>query len=219
MIPGRRKTKKEKHPQTAAEEKANIITHGAGFLLAVVGLVFLLIYSAQMGEGLRIVSYALYGTSLVLLYLASTLYHSATDPKKKHYLKIFDHSAIYLLIAGSYTPFALVTLNGATGWLIFSLVWGLALAGIVFKLFFVKRFKIVSTLAYVAMGWICILVIEPIMNTLPTMGLVWLVAGGLAYTTGVVFYLWDRLPFNHTIWHLFVMAGSASHFIAIFLYV
>jgi hemolysin III len=201
------------------EEKLNAITHGAGAILALAGLVILTVAACLHGSVWHIVSFSVYGASLFLLYLASTLYHSFSNEKLKHIFKIFDHSAIYLLIAGTYTPFALILLHGKIGWIIFSVIWGLAALGIVLKIFFVKRFKLLSTLCYLFMGWLLLVVIKPILTALPTAGFGWLLAGGIFYTAGSAFYLWRRLPYHHAIWHLFVLAGSFSHFISVLYYV
>jgi len=201
------------------EEVMNAVTHGIGTLLAVAGLVLLTVFAYLYGEIWHIVSFSIYGTTLVLLYLASTLYHSFTNERLKYIFKILDHSAIYLLIAGTYTPFTLVPLHGVLGWTVFGLVWGLAVLGIVLKIFFVGRFKVISTLCYILMGWFIIIAIKPLIATVPTLGIMWLVIGGLFYTLGTIFYLWHKLPYNHAIWHLFVLAGSISHFIAVFFYV
>lgn len=201
------------------EEVMNAVTHGIGTLLAVAGLVLLTVFAYLYGDIWHIVSFSIYGTTLVLLYLMSTLYHSFTNERLKYIFKILDHSAIYLLIAGTYTPFTLVPLHGVLGWTVFGLVWGLAAIGIALKVFFVGRFKIVSTICYVAMGWFIIIAIKPLIATVSTMGIVWLIIGGLLYTLGSVFYMWNKLPYNHAIWHLFVLGGSISHFIAVFFYV
>jgi hemolysin III len=201
------------------EERLNALTHGVGASLALIGLSVLVVSAYLYGGIWHIVSFSIYGTSLFLLYLASTLYHSFTNEKLKYLFKIFDHAAIYLLIAGTYTPFTLVLLHGTLGWSVFGVVWGLALIGIIFQVFFVKRFKILSTLCYLFMGWFIVICIKPLAATLPTMGLWWLIAGGLFYTVGAVFYLWKRLPYNHAIWHLFVIAGSACHFITVAYYI
>jgi hemolysin III len=156
---------------------------------------------------------------MVFLYIASALYHSSWNPRHKHILKIIDHACIYLLIAGTYTPFTLVTLRGSWGWSLFTLVWGLALVGIIFQVFFVYRFRILATLAYLLMGWIIVIAVKPLVTQLPLGGLVWLIAGGLAYTAGAVFYVWKRLPYSHAIWHLFVICGSLCHFFAVLFYV
>lgn len=201
------------------EEVMNAITHGIGTLLAVAGLVLLTVFAYLYGEVWHILSFSIYGTTLVLLYLASTLYHSFTNERLKYIFKILDHSAIYLLIAGTYTPFTLVPLHGVLGWTLFGIVWGLAILGIVLKVFFVGRFKFISTLCYIIMGWFIIIAIKPLIATVATLGIMWLLIGGLFYTLGAVFYLWNKLPYNHAIWHLFVLAGSISHFIAVFFYV
>jgi hemolysin III len=201
------------------EEILNSVTHGAGALISIAGLVLLIVFSSIYGQATHIVSCTIYGTTLVLLYTASTLYHGFQKPNIKHVFKILDHSCIYILIAGTYTPFMLVTVRGALGWTIFGIVWGLTILGIVFKAFFVNRFKIVSTIAYILMGWLVILAIKPLFQALPGGGIFWLVSGGLAYTIGTIFYAWKKLPFNHAIWHLFVLAGSVCHFFAIMFYV
>nr|WP_241244190.1 hemolysin III family protein [Marinitoga sp. 38H-ov] len=204
---------------TLGEEVANSITHGIGAILSFVGLIILIIFSVLKGNSLQTFSVTIYGISLFLLYLASTLYHSIQNKKIKHILEIIDHSAIYLLIAGTYTPFTLVTLNGKIGWTIFITVWVLAIIGISLKPFFVKRFRILSTLLYIAMGWIIIFAIKPLVSLLPFGGILWLIIGGLLYTIGAIFYVWRKLPYGHMIWHLFVLGGSISHFIAVFFYV
>jgi hemolysin III len=200
------------------EERLNAVTHGIGASLALAGLSALVVSAYLYGSVWHLVSFSIYGVSLVLLYLASTLYHSFTDKKLKYIFKIIDHSAIYLLIAGTYTPFTLVLLHGILGWTIFGVVWGLAVVGVVFKIFFVKRFKVLSTICYLIMGWLMIVCIKPLVAALPTFGLYWLIAGGLFYTVGAFFYLY-RFPYNHAVWHLFVIAGSFSHFITVLYYV
>ncbi|WP_072863880.1 PAQR family membrane homeostasis protein TrhA [Marinitoga hydrogenitolerans] len=204
---------------TKGEELANSITHGIGAILSLVALVILIIFSSFNGTFLQTFSVIIYGISLFLLYLSSTLYHSIQHKKAKQILEIIDHSSIYLLIAGTYTPFTLVTLNGKIGWSIFIIVWILALIGIILKPFFVKKFRILSTLLYIAMGWMIIFAIKPLVNNLPQTGIMWLVIGGLSYTIGAIFYIWRKLPYGHMIWHLFVLGGSVSHFIAVFFYV
>lgn len=206
-------------PYSFIEELFNGITHGAGMVLSIAALVLLIVFSSIYGSAGHIVSCTIFGVTLTLLYTASTLYHSAQKPQAKKVFKIFDHSCIYLLIAGTYTPFLLVTLRGALGWTMFGIIWFLAVSGVVLKVFFVHRFRIISTVAYVLMGWIIVIAIKPLADSLPSGGLVWLIAGGMAYTLGVVFYAWKRLPFNHAIWHLFVLAGSTCHFIAVIFYV
>ncbi len=205
--------------QTHREEMANSLTHGAGALLSAVGLAFLVVLASLSGTAWHIVSFSLYGVSLLLLYTFSTFYHLARNPRAKHILRILDHSSIYLLIAGSYTPFMLVPLRGPWGWSLFGAVWGLAVAGIVFQVFFVHRFRVLATLVYVLMGWMALAALRPLLQHLPPAGIWWMVAGGICYTGGVFFYLWKRLPFHHAIWHLMVLAGSACHYLAILLYV
>lgn len=200
---------------TKGEEIANAVTHGIGTLLAVAALVLLILYSKNYGDIWYIVSFTVYGISLVLLYLESTLYHSITNIKIKSLFRIFDHSSIFLLIAGTYTPFTLTVLRGKIGWTIFTIVWTLAAAGIVMKFFFVGRFKILSTIIYIVMGWIIIFAIKPLIAALPFYGVVLLFAGGILYTLGAVLYLVDKIPYNHAVWHLFVLAGSACHFFCI----
>lgn len=201
------------------EEIFNAVTHGIGTLLAVAGLVLLVVFAYFFGDFWHIVSFSIYGTTLVLLYLASTLYHSSTNQRVKHVLRIIDHSAIYLLIAGTYTPFTLIPLHGTLGWTLFGIVWACAALGITFQIFYVHRFKIFNTLCYIAMGWLIIVAIRPLAAALPAPGIWLLLAGGLFYSVGAIFYLWRRLPYNHAIWHLFVLAGSISHFFVVLFYV
>lgn len=201
------------------EELVNSITHGVGIALSIAALVLLIIFSSMYGSAMHVVSCTIFGVTLILLYTASTLYHSFRKPKIKNIFKIFDHSCIYLLIAGTYTPFLLVTLRGILGWTMFGVVWFMAAVGVVFKVFFVHRFKAVSVITYIFMGWIIIFAIKPLINTLPAAGFGLLVAGGLAYTVGVIFYAWKRLPFSHGIWHLFVLGGSICHFFAVIFHV
>lgn len=204
------------HPKfISAEELANAVTHGAGFVLSVTGFVILLVLAALRGSAWHIVSCAIYGATLVCLYAASTLYHGIPSPRLKRALRIFDHSAIYLLIAGTYTPFLLVNMRGGWGWSLFGVVWGLALAGILLKFWFVDRFQILSTTVYLLMGWLAVIAARPLLMMVPRAGLVWLLAGGLLYTSGVVFYAWKRIPYNHVIWHVFVLAGSTCHYFAV----
>ena len=198
------------------EELLNVITHGAGLVLSVLGL-FLLIFKALEFDSRRLLlSFLIFGGSLILLYLASTLYHSTKDRRKRFSFKIFDHIAIFILIAGTYTPFALVTLQGRIGWIILGVVWGIALFGTILKLFFTGRFKILSTLLYVGMGWVIIFAIKPLMENLSSQGLLWLLGGGLAYTIGAILYSISRINYNHAIFHFFVLLGSYCHYMAIY---
>lgn len=201
------------------EENINVLTHGAGLVLSVFALVLLLLKALQFDSVEMLLSFAIFGTSLVLLYSASTLYHSTQNLRKRFLFKIFDHVAIFILIAGTYTPFALVTLHGRTGWIILGVVWGIALFGTVLKLFFTGRFKILSTLLYVGMGWVIVFAIEPLMKNLSPPGLNWLLGGGLAYTLGAILYSISRINYNHAIFHFFVLLGSFCHFWAIYWHV
>jgi len=205
--------------QTLTEEIANSITHGLGAALGVAALSVLVTLAAVRGDAWRIVSFSIYGTTLIILYLASTLYHSFQHPRVKSFFQYLDHCAIYLLIAGTYTPFALVTLRGGWGWTIFGLIWGLALTGIVLTVFFMNRWKAAFIILYVSMGWLVVIAVKPLLAIMPTGGLIWMLIGGLSYSLGVIFYAWKRLPFNHVIWHLFVLGGSIGHFFGILFYV
>lgn len=204
---------------TRGEEFANIATHAAGAIFSIVALVLMVTYAVREGDPYHIVSVSIFGATLILLYLMSTIYHAITHPKVKNAFRVVDHACIFLLIAGSYTPFTLVSLRGNWGWTLFGVTWGMALCGIIFKIFFNKRFSLVSTLMYIGMGWAVIFAIKPVLQSVPAGGIGWLVAGGLLYTSGVVFYLWRRIPYHHAIWHVFVMGGSFCHFLAVYLYV
>ncbi len=204
---------------TVGEEIANSVTHGIGTGLSIAGLTLLVVLAAIYGDVWRVVSFSIYGSSLVLLYLASTLYHSIQHPKVKQVLRIFDHSAIYLLIAGTYTPFTLVSMRGPWGWTMFGVVWGLALLGIAFKTVFIGRYEKLATVAYVLMGWLVVVAFKEMLVAIPPGGVAWLMAGGVVYTLGVLFYAWQKLPYNHAIWHLFVLGGSTCHFFAILFHV
>jgi hemolysin III len=201
------------------EEIANCVTHGVGLALSVVGMVALVALAGFYGGALHVVSSSVYGASLVILYLASTLYHGARSPRAKQIFQVVDHCCIYLLIAGTYTPFTLVTLRGGWGWTLFGLVWGLSLAGIIFRIIFGTKYKPVTIASYVLLGWLCVIAVKPILATVPLGALAWIAAGGLAYTSGIAFFASKRIPHNHAIWHVFVLAGSICHFIAIALYV
>ncbi len=201
------------------EEKINVISHFVGLLLSIAALALLVVKASLMGNVWHIVSFSVYGLSLIVLYLASTLYHNSKNPIKRAKLNIFDHAAIYVLIAGSYTPFTLVTLNGTVGWVLFGLTWGAALAGVVFKIFFIGKFDKLSTVMYVLMGWMVVFAMKPLYENLSPQGLFWLIMGGVFYTVGAVFYAQNKLKFNHAIFHIFVLLGSASHFVSIFFYV
>jgi channel protein, hemolysin III family len=203
-----------------AEEKTNIISHALGFVLSIIATILLILHAAKFGIPRYTISFAIFGISLMVLYAASTLYHSANIPLRRNRLKIFDHAAIYVLIAGTYTPFTLVTLTGTTGWAIFGVTWGAALVGVVLKLFYTGRFSILSTIMYVIMGAGGILfAIKPLINSLPSGGLYWLFVGGVAYIIGAILYSIKKIPFNHAIFHILVLVGSFCHFISIFYFV
>ncbi len=208
-------TKTLGRPGFLSTELANSITHGIGFALSIAALVILVTFAALNGGARHVVACSVYGSTLIILYLASTLYHSIWAPKVKRIFKVIDHVAIYLLIAGTYTPFTLISLRGAWGWSMFGVIWGLALLGIVFKVLFIGRFKGLSLGIYLAMGWLVMISAKPLLASLPEGGFLWLLLGGLSYTVGVIFYVWKSLPFNHAIWHLFVMTGSTFHFFSV----
>ena len=198
------------------EELASALTHGLGATAALAGGAVLITLAALHGDGWQLGASIVFGVALLLLYLASTLYHSIHHPVIKGRLKVFDHCAIYVLIAGTYTPFTLIGLRGSVGWWLFATIWALALAGVVFKLFYTGRFKKLSTLIYVAMGWLIMVAAKPMFAALDTWTLGWLIAGGAFYTLGTVFYHRPSMRYSHAIWHLFVLAGSVSHYIAVF---
>lgn len=204
---------------SANEEALNIWSHFAGILLGLTGLVLLLIKGISMHSAYHIITYLIYGISMIVLFSASTLYHSAKDPQIRLRLKVFDHVAIYFLIAGTYTPFTLLALKGAWGWSIFGVVWGIGVLGMSLKLFFTGRYNLVSTLSYVLMGWVVVVAIKPLMNSMSAQGLMWLAIGGVFYTVGAVLYSIKKIPYNHAIFHFFVLGGAISHFIAVYFYV
>lgn len=204
--------------QTIGEEIANSVTHGVAAAMSVAALVVLVVFSALRGSAWHIVSSAVFGVTLILLYLASTLYHALPIGKAKQVFRILDHASIYLLIAGTYTPFTLVTMHGAWGWSLFGVVWALAAAGVVFQSLLIGRMPALSTTVYILMGWVVVLAGRPLLQALPWGGLLWLLAGGLSYTAGVYFFT-SKSKFAHMVWHLFVVAGSVCHFFAVFFYV
>ncbi len=204
---------------TIGEEIANAVTHGIGTLLAIAALVLLVIFSSIYGNAWYVVSFSIYGSSLVILYTMSTIYHALPRGKAKDIFEIFDHSSIFLLIAGTYTPFELITLRGSVGWTLFGITWGMAIMGILFKVFFVKKFVVLSTLIYIIMGWMIVFAIKPLFEKLPIDGIVFLVIGGIFYTLGTIFYIRRKMKYHHAVWHLFVIGGSAMHFFAILFYV
>ncbi len=201
------------------EETLNVLTHGVGFVLSLIGLPLLIMKSLEFDSFWEGMSLIIYGLSMLILYLASTLYHSAKKEKLRRRLNIFDHAAIYLLIAGTYTPFTIIVLKGSIGWILFGLTWFFALVGIVLKLFFTGKYKKLSTIIYVFMGWQIIFAIKPLMNNFPSEGLSLLIYGGVFYTVGALLYSIKKLPFNHAIFHVFVVLGSLCHFFSIYFYV
>jgi hemolysin III len=204
---------------TLREEIANSVTHGFGILLAVAALVAMATTAARNGDAWHVASCSIFGTTLVLLYTASTLYHSIQHERFRPLLRALDHSAIFLLIAGTYTPFMLVSLRGAWGWSLLSVVWGLGITGIILRLLLRERLHGLFVALYLAMGWVVVVAVGPLLQTVEPGGIALLAAGGLAYTGGIAFYLWDRLPYNHAIWHGFVLLGSALHVLSVFFYV
>ncbi len=205
-------------PWTLGEEIAHALTHGVGLAASIAGLVVLVVVAAETRDPWRIVGCAIYGTTLILLYAASTLYHALSRTRARRVLRILDHSAIYLLIAGTYTPFTLVNLRGPWGWTLLGIVWGLAVLGVTSKSVFGTRWPIISTTIYIVMGWTVLVAVKPLLANVPPAGIAWLVAGGVAYTAGVIFFAWERLRYSHAIWHVFVMAGSVFHFVAVLRY-
>lgn len=201
------------------EELANAITHGIGALLSVAALALLVAFGSRYGDAWGVTSGAIYGVTLILAYTASTVYHMLQSERAKRIGRKFDHAGIFLLIAGTYTPFLLVSLRGPWGWSLFGVVWGLAVAGVVMKFFFAGRFRVVSTLIYILMGWLIVIAFKPLQAAVPPVGIWLLVSGGLCYTGGTVFYLWKSLKYHHAIWHLFVLAGSICHFFSVLNYV
>ncbi len=213
------KNKDRSHFYPEFEERLNVLSHGIGLILSVIGFILLINKAIQTGNYLITVSFTVFGLSMILLYAASTFYHNEKKEERRYKLNILDHASIYVLIAGTYTPFAIITLEGTLGWIIFGTVWTMACAGIILKLFFTGRFQLISTLMYVVMGWIIITAIKPLINALEPAGLWWLFAGGISYTLGAVLFMFERIPYNHAIFHLFVLVGTFCHFITIYNYV
>lgn len=204
---------------TRAEEIMNAVTHGIGIALSIAGLVILVVFAALYGDAWKVVASSIYGASMIVLYTASTLYHSFSKTKAAKKLNMFDHISIYYLIAGSYTPFMLVNLRGAWGWSIFGVIWACAITGTILKIIYGHNFRKVSTIIYLAMGWMILIAIYPFVKNVELGGVIYLALGGLAYSFGVIFYKWKSLPFNHAIWHLFVLAGTILQFFAVLFYV
>lgn len=204
---------------TPQEELANRLTHGLAALASVPALVVLLIAAARTGDPYRVVGSAVFAGSLCVFYTISTLYHSLRNERVRYIFRILDHAGIYLVIAASYTPFTLVSLRAGSGWLLFGVAWGLAIGGMVFKSLMTHRLRFLAPVFYLAFGWLILVDIEGLLTTVPPGGVAYLAAGGIAYTVGVLFYAIDRIPFNHAIWHLFVIAGSTCHYLAVLCYV
>jgi hemolysin III len=203
---------------TIGEEIANAVTHGIGAFLSIVALTWLLLLTRENGDLWQIAGFSIYGSALITLYIMSSIYHAVTGEKLKRLFRLLDHAAIFLLIAGTYTPLLLIAMRGPWGWTLFALIWTMAVAGLIYELLYLGRYKWISLSIYIAMGWLAIIAIKPMMTMLPDGLLHWIVYGGLLYTGGIVFYVWKRLPYNHAVWHLFVLGGSAMHFTGILLH-
>ena len=199
-------------PQSKGEEIANSITHGIGAGLAVAALVILVVFAAQISDAWKVVSFCIYGATMITLFLSSTLYHAFTDLYVKRFFRILDHSSIFLLIAGTYTPVTIGTMRGGWGWTLFGIIWGLTIIGIILKIFAMRKLKWVSLVVYLLMGWIIVIAIKPLLMVVPKMFLAWMLIGGAAYSLGVIFYVAKKMPYHHAVWHLFVLGGSISHF-------
>ena len=204
--------------QTPSEEIANSIIHGIGAALSIAALVILVVLASRRGDAWRIMSFSIYGATLFLLYLSSTLYHGFVNPKIKNIFRILDHSAIYLLIAGSYTPITLTLMRGVWGWTLFGLAWAMAIGGIVVTALLLDKLKVLLVSSYVVMGLMAVIAIKPMIQMLPRGMIIWIFIGGACYILGIIFYLWKRLLYHYTIWHLFVLGGSISHFLGILFY-
>ena len=204
--------------ESLSERLFNTITHGIGSILSVVALVLMVVYASYNSDAWSIVGVSIFGTTLILLYMSSTLYHAFSNGRVKQIFKTLDQSFIYLLIAGTYTPVLLITLRNTLGWTVFVLVWAMAIGGITHRIFFFDKLKKLSLVSYIVMGWLSLIVFKSLLNAAPAELVVWLLIGGAFYTGGLIFYSWEKLPFNHAIWHLFVLGGSFSHFMGIYLY-
>jgi hemolysin III len=203
------------HVYTRKEEVANAITHGIGVLLSITALVLLVVFASMRGTAWHVVSFTIFGVTMLLLYASSTLVHSFPEGKVKDLFEIFDHSSIYLFIAGTYTPILWNVIKGPLGWTLWGIVWGIAIGGVVFKSFFVKRYLFTSTLFYILMGWIIVFAWKALVASMAPGGLLFLVLGGILYTVGTVFYVWRSFPYHHAVWHLFVLGGTVMHFFAV----
>ncbi len=204
--------------ESLSERLFNTITHGIGSVLSIVALVLMVVYASYNSDAWSIVGVSIFGSTLILLYMSSTLYHAFSNGRVKQIFKTLDQSFIYLLIAGTYTPVLLITLRNTLGWTVFVLVWAMAIGGITHRIFFFDKLKKLSLISYIVMGWLSLIVFKSLLNAAPAELVVWLLIGGAFYTGGLIFYSWEKLPFNHAIWHLFVLGGSFSHFIGIYIY-
>ena len=204
--------------ESSAERIFNSITHGIGSVLSVVALILMVVYASYNSDAWSIVGVSIFGATLIVLYMSSTLYHAFPRGRVKQIFKTLDQSFIYLLIAGTYTPVLLITLRTTLGWTVFGLIWAMAIGGITHRIFFFDKLKTLSLVSYITMGWLSLIVLKSLLNAAPVELVVWLLIGGAFYTGGLIFYSWERLPFNHAIWHLFVLGGSFSHFMGIYLY-
>lgn len=204
--------------ESLSERLFNTITHGIGSILSIVALVLMVVYASYNSDAWSIVGVSIFGSTLILLYMSSTLYHAFSNGRVKQIFKTLDQSFIYLLIAGTYTPVLLITLRNTLGWTVFVLVWAMAIGGIIHRIFFFDKLKKLSLVSYIVMGWLSLIVFKSLLNAAPAELVVWLLIGGAFYTGGLIFYSWEKLPFNHAIWHLFVLGGSFSHFIGIYIY-
>ena len=210
------KEKKVYRQLSTVEEIINSITHGIGALLSIIALIALILLAGKLDDIWYMVSFSIYGCTLIILYLSSTLYHSFSNPKIKNLFARFDHVSIFLLIAGTYTPILLTSIRGIWGWTLFGIIWGLALVGAVIRSIYLHRFRKLMVAVYLGMGWMFVLAGKQIFLSLPSTSIIFLVLGGIAYSVGVIFYMWRNLPYSHGIWHLFVLAGSVLHFFAIY---
>ena len=204
--------------ESLSERLFNTITHGIGSVLSIVALVLMVVYASYNSDAWSIVGVSIFGSTLILLYMSSTLYHAFSNGRVKQIFKTLDQSFVYLLIAGTYTPVLLITLRNTLGWTVFGLVWVMAIGGITHRIFFFDKLKKLSLVSYIVMGWLSLIVFKSLLNAAPAELVVWLLIGGAFYTGGLIFYSWEKLPFNHAIWHLFVLGGSFSHFMGIYLY-
>lgn len=204
---------------TKTEESLNVATHAFGIILSLIATIFLIKKASHLDSTIAILSVIIYGLSMMILYSASTFYHWTTQHKIKSRFQIFDHASIYILIAGTYTPFAIITLNGTLGWVILAFTWSFALVGVILKIFYTGRFNLLSTIMYVVMGWNIVFAISPLIEKLGQPGFLWLLSGGILYTIGAVLFMIEKLQFNHVIFHVFVLLGSIAHFISIYWYV